>query len=168
MVVEVDFAFFSPGETNLQSISYTIFKQLGPLILRQLRTVDFAGRVAGDSFAAMLPETPLSGAFIAGDRLRQAVEAYQFIGETVTDRKKVALNVGMATFPEHGLTAEELTDSAHKALQQARREGGNKTVVFPDVLYKPSEVFRNFGPAATPNGEPAAAGEKPTDATAKE
>lgn len=149
MVMEVDFGYFEKEINIRAAMPYTIFKQLGPLILRQLRTVDFAGRIAGETFAAMMPETPLSGAFVAADRLRQAVESYEFIGDNLDRRLRVALNVGVASFPEHGVKAEELMGSANKALLMSRRDGGNATVVYPEVLYKPEDVFKPFPGAPT-------------------
>jgi diguanylate cyclase (GGDEF)-like protein len=141
LVIEVDWTFFEKEINIRASMPYTIFKQLGPIITRQLRTVDFAGRIAGETFSAMLPETPLSGAFVAADRLRSAVESYEFIGDDAEGRLRVAINVGVASFPEHGRDAEELAATANKALSMCRTEGGNKAVVFPQELYKASEVF---------------------------
>lgn len=158
MVMEIEWGFFEK-EVNLRTaMPYTIFKQLGPLILRQLRTVDFAGRITGEIFSAMMPETPLAGAFIAADRLRQAVEEYEFIGDNLERRFRVALNVGVASFPEHGINSDELMGSANKALLMARRDGGNKTSVYPEELYKASDVFRPR-PGAPDAGMPASGGE---------
>jgi len=159
LVIEVDWTYFEK-EINIRAIMpYTIFKQLGPIITRQLRTVDFAGRMAGETFSAMLPETPLSGAFIAADRLRAAIESHEFIGDDVEGRLRVAINVGVASFPEHGRDADELASTANKALLMCRAEGGNKAIVYPQELYKASEVFW-FPPGAAP--APADAGGAPT------
>jgi diguanylate cyclase (GGDEF)-like protein len=167
MVMEVDFGFFEKEINIRASMPYTIFKQLGPIILKQLRTVDFAGRIAGETFSAMMPETPLGGAFVAADRLRQAVEGYEFIGDNLDRRLKVALNIGVASFPEHGTSSDELMSSANKALLIARRDGGNKTIVYPQVLYQASEVFKPL-PGAFGAGAPPSAGEEAAPAPVAE
>ena len=156
MVIEVDWEHFEKDINIRAAMPYTIFKQLGPIITRKLRTVDFAGRIAGETFSAMLPETPLSGAFIAADRLREAVEHYEFIGDDLERRLRVAVNIGVASFPEHGKDAEELTSTAHKALGMCRAQGGNKTIVYPEELYKASEVFW-FPPVAQEESAPPSA-----------
>ena len=149
MLAEVDFSWFEKERDLRTAMSYRIFKQLGPLILKRLRTVDFAGRISGELFAILLPETGLSGAFMAGERLCRAIEAHAFMGEDLDERVRVALNVGAASFPEHGLSGEELLSSAHKALLIARRDGGNRAVVFPEILYPPGKVFRKLSPQAS-------------------
>lgn len=161
LMIEVDWEFFEKEVNIRASMPYTIFKQLGPIILRKLRTVDFAGRIAGETFSAMLPETPLAGAFIAADRLREAVEHYEFIGDDLERRFRVAVNIGVASFPEHGKDAEELTNTANKALSMCRAQGGNKTVVYPEVLYQASEVFWTPPAPYTDTDTPPASTEEP-------
>lgn len=154
MVMEIDWGYFEKDINIRVAMPYTIFKQFGPLLQRQLRTVDFAGRISGELFSSIMPETPLSGAFVAADRLRQAVEGYDFIGDNLERRFKVALNVGVASFPEHGISSDELMSSAHKALLMARRDGGNKTVVYPQEIYNATDVFQPL-PGAPPGAPPA-------------
>lgn len=146
LLAEVAFEQFQPDRNLRWSMPYTIYKQLGPLINRQLRKVDMAGRIGGDMFAILLPETGLSGSFVAGDRIRKAVEIYEFLGDDTTSRVKVALNVGVATFPDHGLTGEELLSTAQRALLMVRRDGGNKAQVYPERIHDPVEVFRTLAP----------------------
>lgn len=162
LIVEVDFEHFEKERNLRATMSYTIFKQLGPIIHRQLRTVDYGGRISGDLFAALLPETGAEGAVVAGERLRKMVEDYEFLGEDLGTRVRVAINVGMASFPEHGLNVEELTSSAHRALAHARREGGNRAVLYPEKLYDADEVFRDLSPGRlldTPASTPAVPGQ---------
>lgn len=164
LVVEVDWEHFEKQVSLRTAMPYTIFKQLGPLILRKLRAVDFAGRIAGETFSAMLPETPIDGAFIAADRLREAVEHYGFIGDELDRRFRVAVNIGVASFPEHGKETEELVTTANKALIMCREQGGNKTVLYPDTLYKASEVFWLPSRPTTDAGSPVADAEMPAPA----
>lgn len=170
LLIEVDWAHFEKEVNIRTSMPYTIFKQLGPIITRKLRAVDFAGRVAGETFSALLPETPLSGAFIAADRLREAVESYEFLGDDLERRFHVAINIGVASFPEHGKDADELTNTANKAISMCRAQGGNKTVVYPEVLYQASEVFWiPLAPHLETEGAPPSAEESaPKPATGQE
>jgi len=162
LLIEVAFDYYG-SEHNLRAdLSYTIYKQLGALLIRQMRKVDFAGRIGGDMFALLLPETPLAGAFVAGDRIRKTVEDHDFLGDAVSQRVKVALNIGVAAFPDHGTTSDELMATAQKALQMARRDGGNKCVVYPEILHPPAEVFRTMAPPNSAD-RPPSSGDRPPE-----
>jgi len=91
LIAEVDFEHFE-AELNIRtSMPYTILKQVGAIIQKHLRTVDMAGRVAGETFAMMLPETPLDGAKVAAERLRMSVESHEFLGDNVERRLRMAI-----------------------------------------------------------------------------
>jgi len=161
LLIEVDFEHFSPGQNVKWGMAYTIYKQLGPLFMRQLRKVDLAARMGGEQFALLLPETGLAGAQIAGERIRKAVETHEFIGEDVSSRVRVAINVGMATFPDHGTGSDELMATAQKALLLARRDGGNLALVYPERLHDPEVVFRTLAPPNAAAGSPSPARAEP-------
>jgi diguanylate cyclase (GGDEF)-like protein len=51
---------------------------LGKTLLGSLRTVDSVGRIGGEEFLLMAPETNLEGALVLGERIRAAVEQTRF------------------------------------------------------------------------------------------
>ncbi|MEW6279176.1 MAG: GGDEF domain-containing protein [Candidatus Eremiobacterota bacterium] len=145
LALELEYAYFHPGIDVRWSMGYTLFKQLGPLVLSTLRNVDLAARYEGEIFACFLPETGVQGAEIAAERLRSRIEKHWFLGHVpgtdpqgTEERFRVAMNVGVAIFPEHGRTPLELIDAARHALAQASKQGGNK-VVMADAVAPPLE-----------------------------
>jgi diguanylate cyclase (GGDEF)-like protein len=46
----------------------------------------------------------------------------------------VTLSAGIAQFPEHGTTPNELLLAADKAMYAAKRAGGDRTVIYQMVL----------------------------------
>jgi diguanylate cyclase (GGDEF)-like protein len=143
LYMEVDYDFFEPNYNVEWAMGYTLFKQLGPLILSDLRKVDLAGRMGGKGFCIFLPETPEGGAMIAAERLRKKVEEHWFLGDDNVRRVRVALSIGVATFPIHGKNPQELIDSGKRALLLARKDGGNKALLFPEKLYEDEEYKRS-------------------------
>ncbi len=135
LMFEIDYEHFMPEYNVRWAMVYTILKQFGSLLLSQLRNVDIAGRYGGEMFTIMLPETPLEGGKTAAERIRKVVEEHSFLGDNIVKRVKIALNGGVASFPIHGKTPEELLSSAHQGLLMARNQGGNKVVVCPITLY---------------------------------
>lgn len=128
LVIDLAHNHFSQDRDVRWSMGYSLLKQLGAVLRTGLRDVDVLGRIEGEVFAAALPETDVAGAQIAAERMRKTVEDHWFMGTTQEDRVRVAVNVGFVCFPEHGDTIDALTESAKKALEVAKNEGGNKVV----------------------------------------
>jgi diguanylate cyclase (GGDEF)-like protein len=106
----------------------------GDLVLRQLaetcravfRQVDTVGRVGGEEFAVLLPETPLTGAVEVADRLRSAVQATRVPRE---DGEPIAItvSVGVATSAP-GKSVDDLMSQSDTALYEAKRTGRNRVL----------------------------------------
>lgn len=135
ILFEVNYNYFMPDYNIRWAMVYTILKQFGALLLRQLRNVDIAGRYGGEMFSVLLPETPLPGGKIAAERIRKKVEDHTFMGDAMVKEVRLAVNCGAAGFPIHGKNSQELFSSAHQGLLIARNEGGNKVVMCPHELY---------------------------------
>ena len=62
------------------------------------------------------------------ENVRQAVKTLQvkYQGRFI---KSTTLSLGVAMFPDHGVTAEEVIAAADAALYRAKREGKNRVVV---------------------------------------
>lgn len=105
--------------------------QLAEIIKSQTRQADVAIRYAGDEFLVVLPETDETSALITAERIRQSVEKQpiQVGGISVP----VTVSLGVASYPRHGQTAEELFRSVDTALYNAKRSGKNHTSVFSAV-----------------------------------
>jgi diguanylate cyclase (GGDEF)-like protein len=133
--------------------------QLGNVILRQVagvmsqkvRLSDVFGRVGGDEFLAVLPQTDRREAYALGERLRLAIEGYSLDmgspdGEVVDF---IRLSVGVAAFPVNGETIENVVAAADKAVYQAKGDGGNCVRMAGEFVSgqdpdSHSEVLRNI------------------------
>ena len=91
-----------------------------------VRSSDTVGRLGGDEFLAILPETTLEGAVDVADKLREALSAPYDLEKA---RAMLSSSVGVSLFPEHGTDPEMLQQRADAALYAAKREGKNRTVV---------------------------------------
>src|SRR4029079_14342524 len=92
---------------------------LGHTLGRAVRTVDTVGRVGGEEFMVVAPETDLEGASILAERIRQMVD----IGETTYNGARIHLtiSVGMVVAPS-GVDFEykHIRDAAAAALSEAK------------------------------------------------
>ena len=91
-----------------------------------MRASDTVGRLGGDEFLAILPETSEEGAVEVADKLRDALRAPYAIGDA---QANIGASVGIALFPVHGEDAESLQRAADSALYAAKRDGRNRTRV---------------------------------------
>lgn len=96
-----------------------LLKDVAVHLKQRLRNSDILFRY-GDEFAVILPDTNVSTAYLAGERLRTAIGELQIQGRAIT------ASVGIV---DHSLgrTAEELIARAEIALFRAKESGGNQS-----------------------------------------
>lgn len=92
-----------------------------------LRTVDLLGRIGGEEFLVIAPETNLEGAIVLGERIRTTVENAVFTFKD--DVIPVRVSIGFAV-ADAGVAAdfEAMKETAAKALSRAKKEGRNRCV----------------------------------------
>jgi len=95
---------------------------VGAAIRSVLRESDFAGRVGGEEFAVMLPDTALDGAMEAADKIREAIAAIVLAGVDLS----MTASVGIAAYPDHATATERLEQLADSALYVAKRRGRDR------------------------------------------
>jgi diguanylate cyclase (GGDEF)-like protein len=93
------------------------------------RRIDAAARMGGEEFALVLPDTDEHGAYVIAERLRRAVrDAF------ATDPVSVTASFGVAAFPRHGATGEQLLVAADQALYVAKGLGRDRTAIYrPEI-----------------------------------
>lgn len=106
----------------------TVILTTGKQLLSCLRDVDIAGRCRDDTFGVILPETPLSGAQIAAERIRTRIEnmliPFELSSFTAT------VTVSGSAIPGSAQAVDQLIGEAVQLLQKGIANGGN-TVMFP-------------------------------------
>ncbi len=100
-------------------------------ILRgHMRKHDIIGRLGGDEFAVLLPETEAAEALGASRKVLDTVRSRAVM---VQDKPfSVTASIGIALFPAHGTTLEELLSRADIALYDAKGNGRNRVEVYRD------------------------------------
>jgi diguanylate cyclase (GGDEF)-like protein len=97
------------------------------LCLRQKRRSDVAGRLGGEEFAILLPETQGSDAYIFAERLRHLISA-EYLSRNEGDIS-ATVSIGMSSAAEAG-SVSELLKQADTALYQAKHAGRNCVCCF--------------------------------------
>jgi diguanylate cyclase (GGDEF)-like protein/PAS domain S-box-containing protein len=102
-----------------------VLKFLAMTIQEVLRNVDIIGRLGGEEFAAVLPETEIEKATEVAERLRQVIAT----GEVeLTDGSKIqfTVSIGIAAFTDKNSNIDMLLNEADKALYRAKQTGRNR------------------------------------------
>jgi diguanylate cyclase (GGDEF)-like protein len=86
-----------------------------------------AARFGGEEFAVLLPGVQRQDATWIAETLRAAVEIMPV--QAPTSQINVTISVGMAVFPEHARSPEELLLAADAALYEAKELGRNRVVM---------------------------------------
>lgn len=79
---------------------------------KAVREYDVVARYSGDEFVVILPETQAQPALEIAERIHHSL-LEKFAAQT-------GINIGVATHPDHGATADDLISSAHHALNRAK------------------------------------------------
>jgi len=140
IIFDVDhFKNFNDSNGHLRG-SETL-KDIAVVMKNKFRSTDLLAKYGGDEFVIILPQTDKVGAYLAAERLRESVEKRVFPGAETQPQKKITISIGLATYPEHGLTDEEILNHADKSLYFAKESGRNRTIMYNDNIEKEIEEF---------------------------
>ena len=97
-----------------------------------LRSIDSVGRIGGEEFLILLPETEAEGAAQIAERLRNHIANAINVTSALTP-VKITISVGVAVFNPNenpglarGIVLNELISKADLAMYQAKNEGRNR------------------------------------------
>ncbi|PZM95812.1 MAG: diguanylate cyclase, partial [Actinobacteria bacterium] len=100
-------------------------KEFAPRIRGEIREIDGAFRNGGEEFVVLLPETDVSGGAVVAERLGAVVRGepieVDVAGKPV--RIPVTVSIGVAVYPDHGESGQQVLDAADEALYAAKASG---------------------------------------------
>jgi len=99
-----------------------LLEKVADILRNRTRKTDVAARFGGEEFALLLRNVTKSKAIEITDRLLEEVRRIEF-------NVKVTLSAGIAMFPEHGNTVQELIKMATQALQIAKISGKDRLMI---------------------------------------
>ena len=124
--------FKQVNDTHGHLVGSACLAEVGKVIRESTRAVDVNGRYGGEEFVSYLPETASDEAMLVADRIRESLAGRWFrFGEVMY---RVEISIGVAAFPEHGRTVEELVHAADLALYRAKNTGRNRVSLYDSSL----------------------------------
>jgi diguanylate cyclase (GGDEF)-like protein len=104
-----------------------VLQIMGALLAELSRGADVACRYGGEEFVILLPDATGAAAAARAEQWRTAIAQRNF-GDAERELR-VTASIGVAAFPAHAGTPDELLRIADVALYQAKREGRNRVVL---------------------------------------
>jgi diguanylate cyclase (GGDEF)-like protein len=113
-----------------------VLMEVAALLLPSVRDTDCVVRYGGDEFLLILPDARLEAAIQVAERTRAKIERHLFNGGR---RLKISLtaSLGVAAFPQHALSPQQLIAFADRAMYHAKAANKNCVWVAPDSTAVP-------------------------------
>ncbi|HEY9069894.1 MAG TPA: diguanylate cyclase [Candidatus Ozemobacteraceae bacterium] len=115
-----------------------VLKTVARLIEKNVREVDIPARYGGEEFVVICPEKDGDGAMVPANRIRTAIEEFDFRinGQHVP----ITVSLGVASYPDQARTKGELVISSDTALYYSKENGRNRASLF-DPAMKSEEML---------------------------
>ena len=122
-MIDIDY-FKRINDTHGHFAGDTVLREVARTITESLRTADLAGRIGGEEFAIVLPETHLDDALQICERIRNSMENLNSTVDATT--LTVTCSIGVTgNHVEHN-NFETLLSAADRALYAAKNRGRNR------------------------------------------
>lgn len=128
LFLDVDF-FKAVNDTCGHLVGSQILIEMSEIIKSHIRISDFAFRYGGDEFVIVLTQTDVDKAKVVAERIRKAVEAKGFDVEGAPAEIKLTVSIGLAGFPRHAQTSEQIIQLADDAMYLAKNKSRNTVYV---------------------------------------
>lgn len=122
-VIDID-RFKQVNDSQGHQVGDTVLKGLTQLLRQRLRKSDLIGRLGGEEFLVVLPETDLTTAWALLDDIREQFSSFDFIG--VSGRLHVTFSAGISEWREQSATV--WLAEMDERLYAAKSAGRNRIV----------------------------------------
>jgi len=107
-----------------------ILRQFAKTVTQAIRETNLAARFGGEEFVVLLPDTGAQACTLVAERIRKAVARMTMPAGTNKALSQITVSLGIAVYPDHAQTLEELLLASDKALYESKRAGRNRTTLY--------------------------------------
>lgn len=146
LMLDVDH-FKAVNDTHGHQAGDMALQQVAAALKDGLRETDILGRIGGEEFAVLLPDTQLNDAILLGQRICRSMEVAELSIPGRVLAISLTISVGIAGL-EAGMSGiEDVFRNADKALYKAKRNGRNRV-----MIYRGDHEISGISPAQGLNG----------------
>ena len=107
-----------------------ILRQFAKTVTQTMRETNLTARIGGEEFVVLLPDTGPKACEMVAERIRKAVPHMTVPSGTDKPLPQITVSLGVAIYPDHGSSLEDVMQSADRALYDSKRAGRNRTTVY--------------------------------------
>ena len=126
IMLDIDF-FKKVNDTYGHIVGDEVLKRLSNVISNNLRATDTFGRLGGEEFCILLPQTTIENAKNFAEKIRKIVEIVPFYWEKGKFNITISLGISYYSKGMNDVTFEAILDLADKALYKSKNNGRNQT-----------------------------------------
>jgi len=126
LMIDIDF-FKGINDSYGHATGDRVLKDVANTCQQALRETDTFGRLGGEEFAVLLPETGQDDALLSAERIRKAIENLQFIEKN--EAFSITVSIGLAQRQPKDESFELLLHRADEALYKAKEDGRNRVEI---------------------------------------
>ncbi|KYF91308.1 diguanylate cyclase response regulator [Sorangium cellulosum] len=137
------------NEAGGRTLGDAVIRRVADGIRRSVREVDVVARYGGEEFLIVLPSTHFAGSLTVAERIWREASGnpVEFGGEP----RPCSVSIGVSLYPSRDVRSKDaLIRAAESALNQAKREGGNRICVFQQH----GQIYTPTGSAEQPAAPP--------------
>jgi two-component system, cell cycle response regulator len=124
-VLFMDLDFFKRvNDTYGHLVGTRVLVEIGTVLRSCVRETDTVVRYGGDEFVVLLVETNAEEALLVAQRMRRMIEARRF-GQDLGLDITLTISIGIAAFPEHASTKQNLLNLADQAMYRGKESSRN-------------------------------------------
>ncbi len=151
------------NDTHGHEVGDTVLKRLAEITIQSVRDVDIVGRLGGEEFVVLLPETNLEAACAVAERIRARVADCVFEATPAQPQRtlRVTVSIGVSCLPGlthdcHGVRLQSSMDPSQRRGEGASRQHERFALIeemlraADEALYRAKKVGRNCVVVATP------------------
>jgi diguanylate cyclase (GGDEF)-like protein len=107
-----------------------VLRQFAKTVTQSMREANLTARIGGEEFVVLLPDTGAKACQVVAERIRKAVSQMTVPSGADQPLPRITVSLGVASYPSHGTSLEEVLQASDRALYDSKRAGRNRTTVY--------------------------------------
>lgn len=129
IMVDVDH-FKQFNDTYGHDVGDIVLQKVGQFLQKQVRKYDIVCRYGGEEMTVILTNTPIEIAQQRAEMICSGIRRLSLQNQQGEALRSITVSLGVAYFPLHGSTGQEILQRADEALYKAKKTGRNCVVIY--------------------------------------